>query len=105
MDIVEWVKIVSEFLKFKVDALDYRQDEYEASTISELKGIQQRLKKLNEKQEEGKTLLEIIGKFVGKSMIEDEKEKKELEKDKEKLEKEKDKEDKDKNNNNSNNIQ
>jgi hypothetical protein len=105
MDIAEWAEILLEYLKCKVDALDYRQDEYEASTSFALMGIHRRLKELNEKQEEGKTLLEMIGKFVGKSMIEDKRERKELEKDKEELEKEKDNEDNDKNNKDSKNTQ
>jgi hypothetical protein len=103
--IAERAESLSEFVKSKVDALDLRQDEYEAKTSSALMGIQQRLKELNEKQEEGKNLLEMIEKFVGKSMIEDERERKELEEDKEELEKEKDKEDKDKNNKDSEDTQ
>jgi hypothetical protein len=90
-DIAKRAESLLEFVKSKVDALDLRQDEYEAKTSSALTGIQRRLKELNEKQEEGKNLLEMIGKFVGKLIIEDEREKKELKKDKEELEKEKDK--------------
>jgi hypothetical protein len=104
-DIAERAESLSEFVKSKVDALDFRQDEYETKTSSALTGIQRRLKELNEKQEDGKNLLEMIGKFVGKSMIEDEREKKELEKEQEELEKEKDKEDKDKNNKDSEDTQ
>jgi hypothetical protein len=104
---VERAENTPEFVKSKVKVLDHCQDEYEVMTSSALTGVQQRLKELNKKQQEGKALLEIIGKFVEKSMIEDEKEKKELEKDKKGLEKEKekDKEDKDKNNEDSDNTQ
>jgi hypothetical protein len=61
MDIAERAEILLEHLKYKMDAFDYRQDEYEALTSSALMGIQQKLKELNQKQKEGKTLLEMIG--------------------------------------------